>query len=474
MKKVIDFIKFLIFILLTILLALYLSSVFRPKKTELPNDTTNKINGFYALEENSLDVLFLGTSHTYYGFNPSVLYMKTGLSSYVFAGECQPASVTYYYLKEALKTQTPELIVLDVFSLLPSSQKCQTTGIIKKNLEDFKFSSNKVEALSLLKDESLLENVFDISIYKDRWNEIQPEDFLSPFQTQFNEDFGYTEGYPVDDPIYVRDKYETTDVLIPEKDAIHNLFKILNLAKENDIDVLVVKTPYYKTEEEHKMINYLFEKVREFGCNTLDFNQLYDELDFIFDRDGDVWHCNVRGAWKITNYLSEYLLETYPISVQESIYDEQYKLLYNKTMKHMLWTYLDSKEYLSYLSELDVTLLINYNGKDYGWISDEHLNLLHQVGIPAFDLHSDYVAVISGKETYFEHFSNLMLDDDVIVGEDVIRCKSDGTTYKFIYNGEEVEYNHVSFNMIVIDNLTKTVMDRLAFDTQDDFKILRY
>ena len=67
-----------------------------------------------------------------------------------------------------------------------------------------------------------------------------------------------------------------------------------------------------------------------------------------------------------------------------------------------------------------------------------------------------------------------MLDNEVIVGDDVIRCKSDGTTYKFIYNGEEVEYNHVSFNMIVIDNLTKTVMDRLAFDTQDEFKILRY
>ena len=62
----------------------------------------------YALEEYSMDILFMGTSHTYYGFNPSVIYEKTGLNSYVFAGECQPMSITYHYFKEALKTQSPK------------------------------------------------------------------------------------------------------------------------------------------------------------------------------------------------------------------------------------------------------------------------------------------------------------------------------------------------------------------------------
>lgn len=474
MKKCISIIKILLLVLSSLILCLYLSAVFRPRKTELPNDTTNKVNGFYALEENSMDVLFLGTSHTYYGFNPSILYMKTGLSSYVFAGECQPASVTYHYLKEALKTQKPELIVLDVFSLLPSSQACQTDGIIKKNLEDFKFSQNKAEALQLLKNENLIENIFDVSMYKERWNEVTMNDFLYPLTNHFNPNFGYTEGYPADDPIYVREKYETKEVLIPEKEVLKSMFQIFHLAKEHDIDVLVVKTPYYKTEEEHKIINYIFNEAQEFGFKTLDFNQLYDELDFVFDKDGDIWHCNVRGAWKITHYLCDYLLENYPVSIKESPYDMEYKQLYNSTMKHMLWTYLDSKEYLEYLSELDVTLLINYNGKEEGWISDEMRNMLQRLGIPSINLETDYAAVISGKEIYFEHFSNHTLDNEIIVGEDVIRCKSDGTTYKFVYNGEEVEYNHVSFNVIVIDNLTKSVMDRLAFDTRDDFKILRY
>lgn len=474
MKKIASLVRLILFSALALAIVLYCSAVFRPKKTELPNDTTNKIEGFYALENNSMDVLFLGTSHTYYGFNPSVLYMKTGLSSYVFAGECQPASVTYHYLKEALKTQSPNLIVIDVFSLLPSSKKCQTSGIIKKNVEDFKFSKNKIDALQMIENENLWENLFDISIYKDRWNEIGKDDLLYPLTSHFNENFGYTEGYPADDPIYVREPYNSNETLVPDKEVLTSLFQIFHLAREQDIDVLVVKTPYYKTEEEHKIINYIFEKTNEFGFNTLDFNQIYDELDFVFDKDGDVWHCNVRGAWKITNYLSDYILNHYQLELKPSSYDEQYRLLYNKTIKHMLWTYFDCKEYLDYLATLDVTLLINYNGKEEGWISDENWERLHRIGIPTFDLYSDYAAVISGKETYFEHFSNLMLDNEVLVGENIIKCKSDGTTYKFVYNGEEVEYNHVSLNVIVIDNMTKTVMDRLAFDVQNDLSILRY
>lgn len=137
MKKIAGFIKLIFLIGCIICMVLYASAVVRPKYEELPNDLTAKIKGFYALEDNTMDVLFMGTSHTYYGFNPSILYKETGLSSYVFAGECQPISVTYHYLVEALKTQSPSLVVLDVFALLPTSYKCQNNGIIKKNLESF-------------------------------------------------------------------------------------------------------------------------------------------------------------------------------------------------------------------------------------------------------------------------------------------------------------------------------------------------
>lgn len=110
MKKTIQFIfKCILLVITACLLMTYFSIVLRPKYYEAPDDMTNKTEGFYALETNSLDVLFLGSSHSYYAFNPAILWKKTGAYSYVFAGECQPFSQTYYYLKQAIKTQTPQV-----------------------------------------------------------------------------------------------------------------------------------------------------------------------------------------------------------------------------------------------------------------------------------------------------------------------------------------------------------------------------
>lgn len=474
MKKLFSLIKLMLLLCLVLLLMLMLSKVFRPKKTDFPNDTTNKVQGFYALEDHSIDVLFLGTSHTYYGFNPAVIYMETGLNSYVFAGECQPIGVTYHYLVEAYKTQSPKLIVLDTFALLPSADVCQTNGIIKVNLEDLRFSQNKVEALKLIKGENLLENVIDISIYKNRWNEIDLSDFTSVFSESFNPYFGYTDGFPVDEPIYERYGYFGNEMLVPDLEELEYLYKIFELAKEHGSEVLLVKTPYYETEKEYQITNYVFKEAREYGFKTINFNQYYEELDYIFDRDGDVWHCNVRGAWKISKMLSDYISENYPISIQESIYDQQYKELLYKTMCPMLWYQYDAERYLNQLQEFDVTLLVHWNGKPYTVITEEQWNLFYQLGISRFDIHNDYIAAVSSAQTVFEHSQNDGFSIDFDVNGVPVSCTSDGSLFQFVYEGMPVEYNHAGLNLIIIDNNTHKVIDRLAFDLEWIFRILRY
>ena len=455
------------------ILVIYLSAVFRPRKTELPNDTTNKVSGFYALEDNSMDVLFMGTSHTYYGFNPSVIYERTGLSSYVFAGECQPISVTYHYLVEALKTQSPQLIVLDVFALLPSADKCQTDGIIKVNLEDFKFSQNKLEALKLIESENVWENLFDISIYKERWNELSEFDFRYPLEHHFNGNFGYTEGYPVNDPIYVREKITTTDMAMPDKTELSYLFQIFHLAKKHDIEILLVKTPYYETEEEHRIINYLFNEAEEYGFKTLDFNQYYDELNYVFDRDGDVWHCNVRGAWKISNLLSDYLLEHYAVNIKESIYDKQYHEQYIRTVQRLFWSEPDAEHYLEYLKDMKMTFFINYRGKSECSLTNSQWNLLSYAGISRFDTGKDYLAVIEDGHRVYEVNQTKDFTDWITVGDMPMTVSSYDGFVSYEINGEMMEFNHYGLNLLVVDLKTNQLIDKISLDTIWGFEILR-
>lgn len=473
MKKIWLFVKLLVLFAIACLLAVYLSAVFRPRKTELPNDTTNKVSGFYALQDNSLDVLFMGTSHTYYGFNPAVIYQETGLNSYVFAGECQPISVTYHYLVEALKTQKPQLIVLDVFALMPAADACQTDGIIKVNLEDFKLSLNKIEAYRLIKNENLLENLLDIAIYKDRWNEITEEDFQYPLTKHFNESFGYTEGYPVNQPIYVREEIDSEEVQIPDINELHALFQIFELARQNDIQILLVKTPYYETLKEHQMVNYLFQKAQEYGCSTLNFNDYYDELDFVFDRDADVWHCNIRGAWKVSLMLSERLKEMGIIAQHDDLYRDAYHKMYLKTIGNLMWTQPDASLYLSYLKDMNVSLLVNYKGKNECSLTHEQWDMLHELGIRRFDTKKNYLAVIDDEKIIYEKNTNEDYTDWIEFHDKTMTISSYDDFVIYDINGEQMEFNHYGLNLLILDETGTHLIDKISLDTIWGFEILR-
>jgi len=476
MKKILGLMKLIFLVGCICCMVLYSSAVVRPKYEEMPNDLTSKIKGFYALEENTIDVLFMGTSHTYYGFNPSILYKETGLSSYVFAGECQPISVTYHYLVEALKTQSPSLIVLDVFALLPSSYKCQNNGIIKKNVESFNFSKNKFEALSLIRGENVFENLLDISIYKERWTELTERDFHFPLQEHFNSRFGFTSGFPYGEQVYYREQYSTNEVQELDGVALEYLIKFFELAKANNIEVYVVKTPYHQTEEERKMTNYIFQVAKEYGFSNFDYNQILDELDYVYERDGDSWHCHIRGAWKLTHYLSETIKHHFEIQPKADTYAEEYKAMYCLTMQELLWTQQNPVYYLEFLKEIDTTLMINYIGKDSTILTDEQWKLFEDLGISRFDTRKNYAAVIVHGKPVFEAFGETeAYSEEIQVGDLVIQVDSpDGYDVFFTYDGKEEAYPHIGLNMIIADNRSKNFLDRLSFDTQTEFGILKY
>lgn len=65
-------------------------------------------------ERNSLDVLYLGTSLVYCDVIPAVVWKETGLTSYVMTGALQSLPLTYYYLRQACKTQSPQAVVVEL------------------------------------------------------------------------------------------------------------------------------------------------------------------------------------------------------------------------------------------------------------------------------------------------------------------------------------------------------------------------
>ena len=110
------------------------------------DDGIYSVAKFYELEDNSVDVLILGSSHAYMSFNTGVLWREQGISSYLLTASAQPLWNSYYYLKEALKTQTPKLIVLEGYRLL-EEEEYQSAGFVIKSTYGLKWSRNRIDAI---------------------------------------------------------------------------------------------------------------------------------------------------------------------------------------------------------------------------------------------------------------------------------------------------------------------------------------
>ena len=59
------------------------------------------MRNFYDLPENTVDVLFLGSSHMGMNLSTDILWNKYGIAGYKCWGSVQPIWNTYYYLKVA-------------------------------------------------------------------------------------------------------------------------------------------------------------------------------------------------------------------------------------------------------------------------------------------------------------------------------------------------------------------------------------
>ena len=78
------------------------------------SSSTTIVKGYSYLEENSLEVWFLGASQMFCSVDSGKLTNEHDIVSYDFGASAQFISMTPYYLREALKTQKPKLIMVEI------------------------------------------------------------------------------------------------------------------------------------------------------------------------------------------------------------------------------------------------------------------------------------------------------------------------------------------------------------------------
>lgn len=285
------------------------SSLCSPKRHNYGSDWGE----FLQEEEDTIDVLFIGSSLTYCNIIPAVFWEQTGLTAWNVTGPELTVPGAYHYLVEALKTQSPRAAFIEISAVLYP----RYTGFTKTVVGQMPWGMNRLEmTFREAEPEHRFGLIFPLHFYHSRWSELSDDD-----RTVFREGYGkdMNAGYTYLNQYRVPAGYvERTDSGADTENNARNLEylkKIAALCLEEGIVPIFYESPAAST-----MPRALMEPVYEAlnaidGAVVVNFNEHRDAIGAELEGDYyDALHYNAVGAEKFTRYLSAWTGENLDLS----------------------------------------------------------------------------------------------------------------------------------------------------------------
>lgn len=331
-KSFIMAIKWICFLLILGFLTQRISLVVQVYGTE-PSEPDRRTCLFFELPRNTVDCLFIGTSHVYCSFIPQRIYDEAGITSVSLATSSQSYQNTYWLLKEALCYQKPKVVVMDIHSVTSAVDEQvlnfrlhYTSGI--SAMPDL--SWNKLRAFADIKkseigwaDNLSKYDAFGILEYKNEYHRERNNvkellNLLVNPQKEYRT-FGF---YPTT-TVYPMDKLEPnieTDNFMDfyTTQEYEYLNKICTLLEEKGIQLLLTRAPYTMPGfDDYQLNRQALEWAEKGGIPVIDYFKLIENGEVAIDlqkdfRDAD--HLNFLGAKKATDYMIGYLKEHYQLT----------------------------------------------------------------------------------------------------------------------------------------------------------------
>ena len=284
---------------------------------------------FQKEPKNSIDVLFLGSSVAYCDVIPAVFYEQTGLTAYVLAGPEQTLSITLDYLREALRTQRPSLVCLEISGMLFD----RYMGYSRVNIGYMPYlSPNRLDAVLRGAEPEVRPGlVFPFYDYHDRWT--GPAMLFAPRADERPDPWaGFT---PMDtaEPQYgtsVRDDTASDEVFAENAACLRKIREVCGRA---GAELVIYEAPSCAPIAENRTAQIRTaagEETAFLNCQAafadMGLDPAADFYDFL--------HLNRKGAEKFTRYLAAELLQDrvlQPCIRDEALWRERAALLREKT-----------------------------------------------------------------------------------------------------------------------------------------------
>ncbi len=296
--------KITVFLLIFLLLFVGAEQVLQNK------NSAGSIRSLYAEKRDSLDVVFIGSSHLLNAIYPMQLWEEYGIVSNNLAQHGQSIPLSYYMAEEAIRVQHPDMIVLDVYMMYYTDMTYEGDGSTHKSIDNLHWGSPKLGAiLNVVNREDRLDYFLNITLYHTRWKELTAEDFAPVDVTGKGCElrFGCT---PCQTPALIG----ADEVCVLPDNPLTYFAQLTQLCEETDTRLLLVCMPFAATTEKQQAMNAVGKLAEEYDLPFVNYLYLDQETGFDYTTDlYDESHVNPEGGEKLTAHLGALLAEEYSL-----------------------------------------------------------------------------------------------------------------------------------------------------------------
>lgn len=315
--------------------------------------------GFYAEEEDTLDVIMIGSSPVYPFYSAPKLWGERGIACYPLSSHVQRPSAALPLLKEAYKTQKPRVVVFEMRMYTMEDGGMEGNMAYARGVTDnMKYSFNRIYAINrLVSDPSeRYTYYFDIFKYHSNWKTMVLPEQLACFRYEKAHPL---KGFVIKDEVGPLEKERVPDCMglrtvkpIPAEQE-ERLYELLDYLKEQGQQALFIVSPYRLEPEEQEMFNYMKPIIASYGYDFINMNEYYEEIgiDFATDYYDYGGHVNALGAEKCTAFLGK-LLEGFDLPDKRGergyeSWDQAYELYLTEKDQALavIWEHIEKEDY---------------------------------------------------------------------------------------------------------------------------------
>ena len=296
-------IKAIVFALLTAGLIYCAYGIYSWKDTS--GDYLSSTQQLYHTPENTMDVVFVGSSHCYCTIYPALLWERSGIAAFDMATSGQDKASSYHVLAELLKTQSPKTVWVDLYGLLLERQGIE--GNTYRNMLALRTSRNSLELIrEYVEPERRMDFYLKWPIVHTRFWEIGKYDFVPYEPSQYGRGAVYQWGQEAVEA----GEYETDEAGELTEVNRNWLERLRSLSEKEGFDLCFFVAPFRISGEEQKQINAARDYAKAQGIPFYDFNKMAKDLDLDYQKDfRESFHLNAYGAEKVTEFVRTCLLE---------------------------------------------------------------------------------------------------------------------------------------------------------------------